>query len=389
MVSRVWPRRSIVIAGEAARFTTGVAAAEAGCPLRSSTRRWSARPAWWPTPWRRMLCRVGGRCLRPLTVLQLQAGPPPLAPSPGSASWRPALPGWAMASASAVAPGGAGGWYEALAESAPVRGAEELLLSAHAATGLPWWGSILFTTVALRGAVTLPLAAYQHYILAKVENLQPEIKNIARHVNQEVAIRAHQLGWSKRVARLTYIRNMRRLVSELYIRDNCHPFKATVLVWIQLPMWVFMSVALRNFSIGATHSEGFSVQEQLATGGILWFPDLTALDSTWILPVSVGVINLLIVEIFALQKIGMSRFQMYTTHFVRGVSVLMIPIAATVPSSIVLYWLCSSFMGLSQNLLLRSPGFRQLCRIPLTKSDSDTPYKDLFAAFYAKFISRK
>lgn len=44
-------------------------------------------------------------------------------------------------------------------------------------------------------------------------------------------------------------------------------------------------------------SAGFSVQEQLTTGGVLWFPDLTALDSTWILPVSLGVINLLIVEV--------------------------------------------------------------------------------------------
>lgn len=219
--------------------------------------------------------------------------------------------------------------------------------------------------------------------------MQPEIKNISRHLNQEVAVRAHQLGWSKRAARLTYLKTMRKLVSELYVRDNCHPFKATVLVWIQLPMWIFMSVALRNLSTGKTQSEGLSVQEQLATGGVLWFSDLTAVDSTWILPVSVGVINLLIVEIFALQKIGTSRFQTYVTYFVRAVSVLMIPIAATVPSSIVLYWLCSSFVSLSQNLLLRSPRFRQLCRIPLTKSDSDTPYKDLFAAFYAKFISRK
>ncbi|KFO20595.1 Mitochondrial inner membrane protein COX18 [Fukomys damarensis] len=223
----------------------------------------------------------------------------------------------------------------------------------------------------------------------QVENLQPEISNIARHVNQEVALCAHQLGWSKRVTRLTYLKNMRRLVSELYVRDNCHPFKATVLIWIQLPMWIFMSVALRNLSTGATHSEGFSVQEQLATGGVLWFPDLTALDSTWILPVSVGVVNLLIVEIFALQRRGMSHFQRCITYFVRAVSVLMIPIAATVPSSIALYWLCSSLMGLAQNLLLRSPRFRQLCRIPSTKSDSDTPYKDLFAAFYARFILRK
>ncbi|XP_054447474.1 cytochrome c oxidase assembly protein COX18, mitochondrial isoform X2 [Pteronotus mesoamericanus] len=336
-----------------------------------------------------MLCRLGGRWLRPLPVRQLGAQGPQFVLAPTGASKRSAVPVWAVASVSAVSTGGTGGWYEALATSAAVQGAEEMLLHVHSATSLPWWSTVLLTTVALRSAVTLPLAAYQHYILAKVENLQPEIKNIAKHLNQEVAIRANQLGWSKRVARLTYLKNMRRLVSELYVRDNCHPFKATVLVWIQIPMWIFMSVALRNLSTGATHSEGFSVQEQLATGGVLWFPDLTALDSTWILPISVGIINLLIVEIFALQKIGMSRFQMYATYFVRAVSVLMIPVAATVPSSIVLYWLCSSFMGLSQNLLLRSPRFRQLCRIPLTKGDSDTPYKDLFAAFHAKFISRK
>ncbi|XP_008991441.1 cytochrome c oxidase assembly protein COX18, mitochondrial isoform X1 [Callithrix jacchus] len=334
-----------------------------------------------------MLCRLGGRWLRPLPALHLWARDPPLVPVPTSGAKRPTLPVWAVAPVSAV---DGNGWYEALATSSPVRVAEEVLLGVHATTGLPWWGGILLSTVALRGAVTLPLAAYQHYILAKVENLQPEIKTIAKHLNQEVAVRASQLGWSKRVARLTYLKNMRRLVSEVYVRDNCHPFKATVLVWIQIPVWVFMSVALRNFSTGATHSEaGFSVPEQLATGGILWFPDLTAPDSTWILPISVGVINLLIVEIYALQKIGMSRFQTYITYFVRAVSVLMIPIAAAMPSSLVLYWLCSSLMGLSQNLLLRSPGFRQLCRIPSTKSDSETPYKDLFAAFYSKFISRK
>lgn len=39
--------------------------------------------------------------------------------------------------------------------------------------------------------------------------------------------------------------------------------------------------------------------------------------------------------------------------------------------------------------LLRSPRFRQLCRIPLTKLDSDTPYRDLLAAFHSKIISRK
>lgn len=120
-----------------------------------------------------MLGRLGRRWLRPLPVLQPGARGPRFAPAPTGGARRAALPAWAVASVSAVDPGGAGGWYEALAASAPVHGAEELLLAAHGVTGLPWWGSILFTTVALRGAVTLPLAAYQHYILAKVRAAAP------------------------------------------------------------------------------------------------------------------------------------------------------------------------------------------------------------------------
>lgn len=129
-----------------------------------------------------MLCRLCDGWLRSLPALRLRApGSPPHAWSsarpraPGSPpAWSlarlPALPVWAAASVSAASPGG---WYESLSASAPVRAAEEVLLGVQEATGLPWWGSILLSTVALRGAVTLPLAAYQHYILAKVRGVGP------------------------------------------------------------------------------------------------------------------------------------------------------------------------------------------------------------------------
>lgn len=29
-------------------------------------------------------------------------------------------------------------------------------------------------------------------------------------------------------------------------RENCHPLKATILLWFQIPMWVCFSVAIRN-----------------------------------------------------------------------------------------------------------------------------------------------
>ncbi|KYO31946.1 mitochondrial inner membrane protein COX18 [Alligator mississippiensis] len=251
----------------------------------------------------------------------------------------------------------------------------------QAATGLPWWGSIVCASVALRTALTLPLAAHQGVVVAKLENLRPEIENLAKHLRYEVAVFGKQQGWSEKVSRFHFKKNLRRIISELYVRDNCHPFKVSLLMWVQIPVWFCVSIALRNYSVGAVDSE---VQEQFCSGGILWFTDLTVPDSTWILPVALGLLNLLIVEIFSFRNHELSRFQKLATILGRGMCVVMIPIAATVPSSMALYWLSSSFMGLLHNLLLLSPTFRQLCHIPKTKSCSDTPYRDIVSAFYAR-----
>eukprot|EP00076_Gallus_gallus_P013395 XP_015131886.1 cytochrome c oxidase assembly protein COX18, mitochondrial isoform X1 [Gallus gallus] len=291
-----------------------------------------------------------------------------------------------VAAGSPAPSGSPGGWYEWLAQSSPVHWAEDGLVALQAAAGLPWWAAIVCGGALLRSAVTLPLAAHQGRLLAKLENLQPEIKKLAEQLRYEVSVRGKQMGWSEKVARFHFKKKLRRIITELYIRDNCHPFKATLLVWVQIPMWVCVSLALRNCSVGALDSE---VQEQFSTGGTLWFTDLTAPDSTWIMPVSLGLLNLLIVEIFASQKLEASRFQKLATNFFRVLSVVMIPIAATVPSSMALYWLSSSFMGLSHNLLLRSPTVRRLCCIPRTKSDSDTPYRDIVSALTTKYSFKK
>ncbi|XP_067898000.1 cytochrome c oxidase assembly protein COX18, mitochondrial isoform X2 [Heterodontus francisci] len=144
------------------------------------------------------------------------------------------------------------GWYESFADSVPVHLTQDFLTNVQQATGLPWWASIICTTMALRVTVTLPLAVYQMYIIAKVENLQPEIAELAKRLRYEVSMRAKQVGWSEKVARFHFRKNLQRIISELYVRDNCHPFKASLLIWVQLPLWIFISVALRNLSLAAS-----------------------------------------------------------------------------------------------------------------------------------------
>ncbi|XP_034038109.1 cytochrome c oxidase assembly protein COX18, mitochondrial isoform X2 [Thalassophryne amazonica] len=229
--------------------------------------------------------------------------------------------------------------------------------------------------------ITLPLAAYQMVIIAKVEALQVEISELAKRLHYEVSVRGQEQGWTQKESSFHFQKNLRRIVSQLYIRDNCHPFKASLLVWVQLPLWFSFSLALRNLS-----TQMCALQAELAAGGALWFPDLTIPDSTWILPVSLGLINFLIIEIFSLQKVNPTRLQRIVTNFMRGFSLLMIPVAATVPSSMALYWVTSSLVGLSHNLLLRSPTIQKFLRLPTCRSSF--PYRDLFAAFVVKYLRR-
>ncbi|XP_063776167.1 cytochrome c oxidase assembly protein COX18, mitochondrial [Pseudophryne corroboree] len=295
-----------------------------------------------------------------------------------------------LAAAYTGQPYGDHGVYAKLADSAPVHLAENVLISVQEATGLPWWANIVCSTILLRTAVTLPLSVYQMYILDKVENLQAEIHSLAKRLRYEVSVYGKQHGWTDKVAKFHFRKNMKRIVNELYVRDNIHPFKASLIMWIQIPMWIFISLALRNFSFNTNGSSaGTAIYRQLQEGGALWFSDLAMPDYTWILPVYLGLINLLLVELFALRKTQMSRFQKYMTNIIRGVSVVMIPIAASVPSCMALYWASSSTVGLVHNLLLRSPTVRRIFRLPRTKLDSDTPYKDLLSAFVAKYIQKK
>ncbi|XP_041845526.1 cytochrome c oxidase assembly protein COX18, mitochondrial [Melanotaenia boesemani] len=273
---------------------------------------------------------------------------------------------------------GGGWWYSSLSDSAPVHLCEYFLVSVQQVSGLPWWLSIMAATVTVRTVITLPLAAYQMIIISKVEALQVEIAELAKRLRYEVSVRATEKGWTEKQSRFQFKKNLRRLVTQLYIRDNCHPFKASLLVWVQLPLWISLSLTLQKLSL-----EQSELQGELAAGGALWFSDLTVPDSTWILPVCLGLTNLVIVEVFSLQRVGASGIQRLVLNGIRGFSLLMIPIAAMVPSSVALYWFASSLVGFSHNLLLRSPRIHKI--LQLRTQRSQTPYRDLLSAFISKY----
>jgi len=94
-------------------------------------------------------------------------------------------------------------------EFPPVGFAQKLLEVVYDATGLPWWGTILLTTVALRTAVTLPIAVYAQWNVMKIQQLRPVLKEKGERLKLEVASAKRRYKWSDNKAMFMFRKNVR------------------------------------------------------------------------------------------------------------------------------------------------------------------------------------
>uniref|UniRef100_A0A1B6CT92 Membrane insertase YidC/Oxa/ALB C-terminal domain-containing protein n=2 Tax=Clastoptera arizonana TaxID=38151 RepID=A0A1B6CT92_9HEMI len=279
--------------------------------------------------------------------------------------------------------------FQKLSESTIVDYSKHLLILIHDSTGLPWFASIILTTFIFRSLVTLPLALYQAYILAKLVNLSPEMKNILKELKFETKVAIHKFNLTELQTKRLFKISAKKQWTKLIERDNCHPAKASLLIWLQIPMWIVISVSLRNLVYMLPGNDPVAQIRylELSKEGCLWFPDLTTPDSIF-LPIALGIINLAIIEIQSLIRLKeKSKLEKIITNVFRGFSILMIPIAAAVPSSLSLYWLSSSVYGLGQNLFLMSPKVKKMVGIPKTSTSIDKPYSHLMIQIKNKFSS--
>ncbi len=268
-----------------------------------------------------------------------------------------------------------------ISNSTPVAYFQQGLVNLHDITGLPWWATIILSTILLRSCITVPLTIYQNKIVARIELISMEMPDIVKQLKIEASQAKHLYNWTDKQTSNVFQRSVKKQWTALIVRENCHPLKTMIVLWGQIPLWIMQSVALRNLISMMPNPNLFEAQlafTQLSMGGFGWIPNLTEIDASYILPVTLGILNLAIVEIQVMSKIQPpSKLQKYATNFFRILSVCMVQIAATVPSGLALYWTTSSAFGLTQNLVLMSPKIKRFIGVPKTPSQLDDPYKHL------------
>ncbi|KAH8366086.1 hypothetical protein KR093_008891, partial [Drosophila rubida] len=278
--------------------------------------------------------------------------------------------------------GGLIGFWQTLSNSTPVAYMQDALTQIHDYSGLPWWASIMFSTFLFRSVVTLPLTIYQHKITARIEKIALEMPAIVEELKREAAMAKQKFKWSDKQTTIVYKRSIKKQWQKLIVRDNCHPMKTVIVLWGQIPLWIFQSVALRNLVYllpDPTSLQAQIIATELTIGGFGWIPNLTVVDSSYILPVTLGLINLAIIEVQTMTRTRpATRLQTIANNVFRGLSVVMVPVACTVPSALCVYWVASSSFGLAQNLLMLSPEVRRAVGIPKTATELTQPYDQLW-----------
>ena len=182
------------------------------------------------------------------------------------------------------------------------------------AWGAPWWLSVVLLTVLVRGAL-FPLTVRQVKNMRAVQDLRPAMDEIrARHKEDP--------------------RRQQEAMAELYRERKVNPLAGFVPLLIQVPIFIVMYRVIR------VHEETFP---GFASGGLLWFADLTVADPYFVLPVLSASLMMASGWISA-RNVAPRQRRM----------VLLMPVAFTAfiarfPAGLFVYWITSNAFTLAQH----------------------------------------
>ncbi|KAJ3095631.1 Mitochondrial inner membrane protein oxa1l [Phlyctochytrium planicorne] len=218
-----------------------------------------------------------------------------------------------------------------LCNSNPVGFVEHFLEAVYVHSGLPWWGTIVLTTVIIRIAL-FPIVLKTQRNAAKIQNLKPVLEPL----NAE-------LQASRKANDSAKMQVTMRKMQQVYKDAGCSPFAG---LWglAQAPVFLSFFFALR--AMAELPVPGFD------SGGLWFVKDLTLMDPTYILPVIASCTMLVVME------------------------------------AVFMYWVPSNFFTLAQILLLRDARIKKALAIPLANRELAHPKSQGMSAFSPPSLSQ-
>ncbi|KAF9407275.1 Mitochondrial inner membrane protein oxa1l [Podila epigama] len=256
----------------------------------------------------------------------------------------------------------------------PVGGLETILEAVHISTGLPWWGTIVATTVMIRTAL-LPFIVKLQGNTARLHNVKPQLERLTENINL-----ARESNDTAALARFS------AQTQELFAKNDCNPIKSLALPLLQAPVMISFYLALRDMAQLPV--------PQFKDGGLGWFTDLTIADPSYVLPVASSLGFLAIMELGS-EAGGVSQPKAMK-NVMRFMAVAMVPLTMEFPAAIFVYWLTSNVYTAGQIMFFKVPAVRkffnipQLIKHPAPKTKAKQPgFMESFKASYEGGLAAK
>ncbi|KAI8059936.1 60Kd inner membrane protein-domain-containing protein [Gilbertella persicaria] len=225
----------------------------------------------------------------------------------------------------------------------PVGGLEAMFEYIHLYSGLPWWATIAAATLVVRFAL-LPMMVKIQRNNARLMNINPDVTRIMENLKA-----AQAQGDALATGKYT------QEIQTLFKKNECHPMKSLGLPLIQMPIMISFFMAIR----GMAEVPVPGLQDQ----GLFWFSDLAAKDPYYVLPALSAAGAMAVLE--AGTEAGAANPQSKGMKNVfRGLTVLVIPFTAWMPSGVFVYWITSNLFSIGQILALKNPSIRKALNIP-------------------------
>jgi YidC/Oxa1 family membrane protein insertase len=206
-------------------------------------------------------------------------------------------------------------------------------------TGVEYGWAIVGVTVIMRLCL-FPVMVSTQQTTSRMAHVQPEL--------QAIKLRYEALGTPSRQEQLNFSKQMKALFSKYKVK----PFRAFSAPLIQLPLFMGMFFGLKKMP------ELFP--EELATGGMLWFPDLTVPDPLYILPIASAGTFLLLIEMGKDQMMAQNAAQgQLMVNVFRLLSIGMLPVCVSFESSMLCYWTANNIMTVAQTGILKQDAVRK------------------------------
>ncbi|KAF0407576.1 60Kd inner membrane protein-domain-containing protein [Gigaspora margarita] len=230
-----------------------------------------------------------------------------------------------------------------LIHNTPVGAVEALLEAIHVYTGLPWWGTIIFTTLVMR-IIFLPLIINSQRNTIKLISLQPKIEKMMEDFKK-----------AKNSGDNILLMRKHQQIREFYAENKISPLKNFYLIALQTPVMISFFIAVKKMAEFPV--PGFE------NGGVLWFQNLTLPDPYYILPFLMSATFIAMMETSDASRINTPSANTMKWVF-RGVTVISIPVAMSLSSSVHMYLMSSTIFSVLQTVLMNNKSIRRYLNLP-------------------------